>query len=77
MSMSVNPAKFYSSNPATLEAKSETKLVSGKEVEKQIALKTKVETKKSKNEDFKVDISEQSKELKQKLSSAQKAQKIQ
>jgi hypothetical protein len=74
--MTVNPAKFYSSNPATLEAKSETKLITGKEVQKQIALSDKAEVKKTHREDFKVDISEQSKELKEKLSSAQKAHKI-
>jgi hypothetical protein len=72
--MTVNPAKFYSSNPETLEAKSPTKLISGKEVGKEIL--SQAETKRSDRGDFKVDISEQSKELKEKLTSAQKAHKI-
>lgn len=67
--MSLNPAKFYSSTPAQIEDKSNSKLISGKEALKEIKSATH-------KEDFKIDISEKSKELKEKLTAAQKVQKI-
>ena len=74
-SMTVNPAKFYGNSQAKLDKDTRVKFISGEDAAK---LKTTVDetANKSKKEDFTVELSEQSKDLKKKLSSAEKAHKI-